>query len=317
METKQHDIFISYKTIPSMSTASLLYTRLKMLGYSAFINIEDMPPGEWEKYIYQCIDTAKDIIVVIEKGSLEGWCLYDEKGEKTNKYKEDYFYKEVAYAFKQNKNIVPIWRDYNISDCQESSFPPEISKLKKLQSPAFSLLHMDSSMDNITSKGFLKSKSQIPHKGGSIFKLYSNENCNVYNGKNIIGKVEANADEPFYWHIERKGDYRLRCVAENGKSPTLNCTIDTNEEKIVDIKFSKKKLPKHFVFYGLGLISACILFYILLNIGYTYNIEPVNDRNSLMEISQPAFPKVKTWQNRMENKLEDLVQKDINSEKAN
>lgn len=294
-----------------MATASLLHTKLNLLGYTVFFNIEEMPPGEWEKHLYAYIDGARDIIVVIEKGSLDGWKKYNKNGEKDESYKDDWFYKEVAYAFKHNKNIIPIWNNYNIPDSLDNDFPPEVALLKKLQSPAFSLLHIESSIDKLTSKGFLKSVSKNPQKGRSTFKLYTNQKCCVYNGKNLVAKVDANADDPFYWHVERKGEYRLRCVPEKGKCIILDCTIGTDEEKIIDIKFKSINIPKRVFIYGLGTV---FLFSLIINIFILSTRDVPSVDSGVFSSNLKEFNRFDTRNKAVENRLNSFVNNDVERE---
>ena len=72
------------------------------------------------------------------------------------------------------KNIIPIWINCSVPDENGIKFfPAEVEKLVKLQAPNFSLYHVESSVEKLISKGFIKSKSNTPLKGGSVFKLYA------------------------------------------------------------------------------------------------------------------------------------------------
>ena len=108
----QYDIFISYKRI-SLPTASNLRYRLTQHGYSTFLDIEEMGRDNFDKQLYDNIDNAKDVIVLLEKESLVN-C-------QNKNWKDDWFLSEIAYALKKNKNIIPIL--FKIDMPEENFFP--------------------------------------------------------------------------------------------------------------------------------------------------------------------------------------------------
>lgn len=279
---ERYDIFISYKR-KSLPIASLLHYRLKILGYSVFHDIEEMHSGEFDVQLYNFINNAKDIILVIEKGSLDSWRTMDEHGNINERYKEDWFYKEVSYAMSQKKNIIPLWIDCEVGDTL--MLPDDVSVITKLHSPKFSLYHVDSSIDLLCTKGFISSIPNQTVKGISVFKLYSNRNCDVYNGKNFIGALDAYSEEPLYWFVERKGEFRLRCISKDGQTAILNCDIGTDEEKIIDVKFKKRLLFSPIVKYVLGIlifvINISFLYFLYLN--KTSDTSSVGLKESLSE----------------------------------
>lgn len=263
----EHSIFISYKR-KSISTASLLHYRLTVEGYSAFFDIEDMNPGEFDTQIYQYIDDAIDIIMLIDKGSLDGWKPYDKDDNPTEEYKEDWFYKEISYAVTKNKNIVPILVD-NCGMVSNRDLPADVRCIKGLEACHFSHYHCDDSISKLISKGFLKSKSEKKlDTSPSVFKIYSNMDCSVYSGNQLVCNVVGNSEDPFYWYIKRKGEYRLRCVNRKDKRVLIDKTIDVNEEKIVDIRFKTSSLSKYMIsglFVIIGSIITLIISYLSLN----------------------------------------------------
>lgn len=255
------DIFISYKR-KSLPIASLLHYRLKILGYSVFHDIEEMHSGEFDTQLYNYIDNAKDIIVIIERDSLTKWRNIDENGNRNDKYVDDWFYKEVSYALFKKKNLIPLWIDCEVFD--PLLLPKDVSIITKLHSPQFSLYHVDSSIDLLCTKRFITAIPNQKVKGISVFKLYSNKKCSVYNGKHFIGTLEAYSEEPLYWVIERKGEFRIRCVSDNNQTMNFTYSIDTDEEKIIDIVFKDGLLSRTNMKYGLGILVC------LFNLSFLY-----------------------------------------------
>ena len=114
-----YDIFISYKR-KSLATANNLYYRLTTRGYSAFFDLEEMRRNNFNEQLFDYIENAKDVFVILEEGSLDS-C-------KDNSWKEDWFCKEIAHALKNEKNIIPILLGgYKMP--KQDSLPTELKEL--------------------------------------------------------------------------------------------------------------------------------------------------------------------------------------------
>ena len=96
------DIFISYKR-RSVQMANNLYYRLTTRGYRVFFDLDEMRNDRFDEQIYNYIRNAKDIIVILEKESLNA--IYDES------YNDDWFCREIIFALKEKKNIIPLLLD--------------------------------------------------------------------------------------------------------------------------------------------------------------------------------------------------------------
>lgn len=303
---KIYDIFISYKR-KSLPIASLLHYRLKILGYSVFHDIEEMHSGEFDTQLYNYIDNAKDIIVIIENDSLTTWRIIDDKGIRNEKYVDDWFYKEVSYALTKKKNLIPLWINCGVYD--PLLLPEDVSIITKLHSPHFSLYHVDSSIDLLCTKGFITAIPNQIVRGISVFKLYSNKNCSVYNGKNFIGTLEAYSEEPLYWFVERKGEFRIRCVSDDNQTLIFTYSIATDEEKIIDISFKNGLLSRTNVKYGLYILIF------IFNISFLYFLyyRKSSDTSGvgLIKGSSSEYVNLNTKSiDNIENKYE-FIQKDI------
>ena len=98
MALSKYDIFISHKHT-EWPFARSLFTSLNSKGYSCWYDADGIHSGKIEQ-IFQYIDDAKDIIVIINKGNL--------KNAKSEQWNEDFFCREVEYALRKKKNIIPI-----------------------------------------------------------------------------------------------------------------------------------------------------------------------------------------------------------------
>ena len=222
-----YDIFISYKR-KSLPTANNLYYRLTTRGYSTFFDLEEMRRDNFNIQLLNYIENAKDVFVILEEGSLDG-C------KKENWENEDWFCHEIAFALEKKKNIIPILLgDYKMPG--EEFFPDKLKELSLKHSPDFSFSFFDAYLDKLIEKKFITAEAHVQNKATSVFKFYSNENCQVFKEGKLVCSLEGMSDEPYYLPVPRKGDYRFKAV--NLITADKRCIkerIEADEEKEIDI----------------------------------------------------------------------------------
>lgn len=225
----KYDIFISYKRT-SLPTANNLYYRLTTRGYSVFFDLEEMGRDNFNTQLLNHIDNAKDVFVILEEGSLDG-C------KKENWKEEDWFCHEIAYALEKKKNIIPILiGGFNMPT--KDFFPEELKELHLKNGPEFSFSYFDAYLDKLIKKEYLLSKPHLQEKTKSVFKFYSNENCQVFKDGELVSSLEGMSDEPFYLPVSMRGDYRFTCINSITSSVKLiKEHIEAEEEKEVDIQW--------------------------------------------------------------------------------
>ena len=224
-----YDIFISYKR-KSLPTANNLYYRLTTRGYSTFFDLEEMGRDNFNTQLLNYIENAKDVFVIIEEGSLDG-CKQENWEEK------DWFCHEIAFALEKKKNIIPILLNGYQMPSQDS-FPDRLKELNLKNAPEFNFSFFEAYLDKLIKKDYLLSKPNIQDKATSVFKFYSNENCQVFKEGKLVCSLEGMSDEPYYLPVPRKGDYRFKVVNDSTQeSQILNEEIDAVEEKNIEIKW--------------------------------------------------------------------------------
>lgn len=228
----KYDIFISYKR-KSLPTANNLYYRLTTKGYSTFFDLEEMGRDNFDTQLLQYIKNANDIFVILEEGSLDG-C------KKENWKEEDWFCHEIAYALENKKNIIPILLNGFVMP-NSKDLPEELKELSLKNAPEFSFSFFDEYIEKLISKEYITSKAVLQNASTSIFKFYSNENCQVFKEGKMVCLLEGNSDEPFYLPVARKGNYRFKCInAITIEEKLVKESIDTNEEKEIEIEWKDR-----------------------------------------------------------------------------
>lgn len=225
----KYDIFISYKR-KSLPLANNLYYRLTIKGYSTFFDLEEMGRDNFNVQLLEHIENAKDVFVILEEGSLDA-C-------KTDDWQKDWFCHEIEYSLKKRKNIIPILiGDFKMPP--ESFFPDKLKELSLKNAPEFNITYFDEYLERLIKKEYLLSKPTIDVKATSVFKFYSDENCQVFKEGKIVCKLEGLSETPYYLPVQRKGDYRFRIVnSTTSETKHIIEHIDFNEEKDIEIKWN-------------------------------------------------------------------------------
>lgn len=228
MENK-YDIFISYKR-KSLPTANNLYYRLTTRGYSTFFDLEEMRRDNFNVQLLNYIENAKDVFVILEEGSLDG-C------KKGNWEEQDWFCREIAFAIEKKKNIIPILLgDYKMPTID--FFPEKLKELSLKHSPSFSFSFFDAFLDKLIEKKFITSEVHAQNKAISVFKFYSNENCQVFKEGKLVCSLDGLSEKPYYMPVYRKGDYRFKAINDTtSESRIIDAVIEADEEKKVEIKW--------------------------------------------------------------------------------
>lgn len=124
----------------------------------------------------------------------------------------------------------------------EDFFPDELKEFHFKESPYFNFSYFEAYLDKLVEKEFLLSKPSLQTKATSIFKFYSNKDCQVFKEGKLVCSLEGRSDEPYYLPVSRKGDYRFKCINSiTAESQILKAHIDVNEEQDVDIHWEEHK----------------------------------------------------------------------------
>ena len=230
--TNNYDIFISYKR-RSLPTANNLYYRLTTRGYSTFFDLEEMGRDNFNVQLLNYIEKAKDVFVILEEGSLDA-C-------KRNDWEKDWFCHEIEFALEKKKNIIPILiGDYTMPS--EDFFPDKLKELSLKNAPEFNYSFFEAYLDKLVEKEYLLSKPNLQDKATSVFKFYSNENCQIFKEGKLVCSLEGMSDEPYYLPVPRKGDYRFKGVNSiTAETRIIKEHIEAEEEKEIEIEWTERK----------------------------------------------------------------------------
>lgn len=271
----RYDIFISYKR-KNIATANNLYYRLTTKGYSTFFDLDEMRKDDFDKQIFSYIESAKDIFVILDKGSLDG-CKKDHWDD-INHPNQDWFCIEIAHALKYNKNIIPILLD-DFKMPKEYYLPKKIKGLAKKNAPEFSFAFFNEYLDNLKNKGYITSEICNDNVQASIFKFYSNENCHVFSEGKLVCVIDKNAKTPSYFPVRRHGEYMFTSSCDKlKKRKKITCKISQNEEKVIFIKWIDAKF-----IVTKSLLYAIFILLFLLSIAFFDSYKKGMEINTLYD----------------------------------
>ena len=107
-------IFISYRRDGGEFLAGRVSDKLSDMGYSVFYDVESMRAGAFNNQIYSAIDQCEDVLLVLPPNGLDR-CA--DEG--------DWVRKEIEYALKSGKNIIPLLMNgFKFPDDMPASIAP-------------------------------------------------------------------------------------------------------------------------------------------------------------------------------------------------
>jgi hypothetical protein len=95
-------IFISYRRSGGYDTAKLLYEKLKLDGYSVFLDVDILENGNFDEELGRKVKKCKDFLLVLSPG------IFDRFAEKDYNPKEDWVRQEIVCALEAKKNVIPL-----------------------------------------------------------------------------------------------------------------------------------------------------------------------------------------------------------------
>ena len=107
---KPPNVFISYRRDGGAETARLLRYELKDRDFRVFLDVEDLPAGQFDEYLLKAVADSNNLLLIVSKNAFEG-CHSE----------EDWLRKEIRQAISFNKNIVPL--------VKEDATPPRVDAL--------------------------------------------------------------------------------------------------------------------------------------------------------------------------------------------
>ena len=136
-------VFISYRRELSESLARLVRDDLSKNGFDAFMDLDNLDSGEFEREILSQIEGRKHFIVLLEPGSLDQIDKDD-----------DWLRREIAHALDHGRNVVPVTAK-GFEFRKGLRLPPNVARLASYNAVTIPPLYFDAAMERLRIR-FLK-----------------------------------------------------------------------------------------------------------------------------------------------------------------
>ena len=168
---KKYDIFLSYRHKGGWETAKHIYDLLTRDGYSVSFDIDTFREGFFDVELFRRIDECTDFVVILDEH------VFDRSIDPNFDRQKDWLRIELAYALKQNKNIIPI-RLVGFKGFPDN-LPEDISRVAYANAPKYDIEFFNASYNRL--KHFMKSS---PH----YFLSFINDSLtSIMHNKKIFG----------------------------------------------------------------------------------------------------------------------------------
>lgn len=141
-EEKIYDVFISYRRHGGAEMAELTKSELSKRGFRdarMFMDTRSLSSGNYMEGILKAIDASRNLVAIVTKDSFKDLS------------EESPWAKEVAYALKIGKTIVPIYFD-GITEIKPDELPGSIQRLAFENAVAYVHQYADASFDRLAER---------------------------------------------------------------------------------------------------------------------------------------------------------------------
>lgn len=132
---EDYDIFISYRRDGGFATANHIYKLLTRDGYSVCFDVDSLREGDFNINVLNSIDQCTDFLLIVDRH------CFDKTLDSNFDSRYDWLRMELAYALKQNKNIVPILLD-GINNFPQN-LPEDICAVTTKNGPEYNQSYFD------------------------------------------------------------------------------------------------------------------------------------------------------------------------------
>jgi hypothetical protein len=142
-------VFISYRRQLSRWLALLVRKDLIEHRFDAFMDVENLDSGEFERRILSEIEVRQHFVVLLEPGSL------DQIGEDG-----DWLRREIAHALAHGRNVVPVTAK-GFKFHGDLVLPPDVARLPSFNALSIQEEYFEAAMERLRTR-FLKAPSKPP-----------------------------------------------------------------------------------------------------------------------------------------------------------
>ncbi|MCC6617137.1 MAG: tetratricopeptide repeat protein [Anaerolineae bacterium] len=134
-------VFISYRRSVAAYVARAVFQDLHAHGWDAFMDVESIDSGEFDRIILNQIAARAHFIVILTPGTLD-------RCDEPN----DWLRREIEYAFEKDRNIVPLMTNGFDFGTNESHLTGQLAELKRRNALNVPYDYFDEAMERLRSR---------------------------------------------------------------------------------------------------------------------------------------------------------------------
>ena len=224
MADNNYDIFISYRRDGGADFARHMQLKLQNYNYKVFLDYDELKDGKFDERIMRAIESAPVFMIILSEHSLDKCCNDG-----------DWVRREIEYAIKCNKHIIPI-----NPDRQFSAFPdncPEIVRSGVGQhqfTEIFTGQQFNTTVDNLIQIRIepIVTPGNAMNAVGAEIHLEVDLDCQVFDFSKMICTARVDKDNEIRL---RKGKHKLKFVSIENEEDQYSTLFEVEDNDMVDI----------------------------------------------------------------------------------
>lgn len=207
MNNTIYDVFISYRRDGGGATAGRINDMLMADGYSVSYDINTLREGRFDTKLLERIEQCQDFILVVDKN------CFDRTIDPVTDPQEDWLWRELAYAIKLKKNIIPVLMT---GASYPKRLPDDINDVRNYNGPRCIHEYFDDFYKKL--REFLHAYPRMaksPSQKLSNLKIKADMDCVFYLDGEEKAHLKAGAIQKFQLV---KGEYELKFVSEDNSN---------------------------------------------------------------------------------------------------
>ena len=244
MSGENFDIFISYRRSDGKNMARTITETLKGKNYRCFLDFDRLKGGKFDDKIQQAIKDAPIFIAVMTPHYL----VRQKKDKEEENQNEDWVYKEIEFAIKNDKYIITINCNGQIKSIP-NEVPPNISQA--LSAHTFAVVYdeqtYESNMEDLI-KDWISEVLPPPTlmtEGKANIEVYSDCDCNILKANAVIATVPKDGCSIIKL---KNGNHRIICQSSEFPDIEVKLVIQISEgleEDYKEVKLADRVKERH------------------------------------------------------------------------
>lgn len=224
-----YNVFISYRRQGGIEIARAIKSELEKLGYSVFLDFDELNDGLFEKHIIKAIESSDVFMLILSEDALDS-CANE----------KDWVRKEIEYAIQNKRHIVPVNPDQRFTKVPDEL---PVTLRETIESTQISDLMLgqlfQASLNKVVEERILPYLQNNERNTPTRVHVRANEDCTM----SIFGKHTLDLKKNKFATINlTPGKYSLEFTMLNGKQKIdIDHIVESKTDDLIEANFQKSK----------------------------------------------------------------------------